>query len=313
MEIIKALTAKADVFIVNNRPGVSERKGYGPKVLQGLNPRLVYCSITGFGNDGPHAQRPSFDNVGQSVSGWGSRTQRGDDPRVASPLVADPTTAYFATMGVLAALVERGRSGVGRLIEVNMLEAMIAALVEPMTRYLHTGEVPGVYERAAISQAFNVTCKDGKRIGLHASPFDKFWGAMCKAVGREDLLAKYPTRDARVDAYEEIGVIMNDAFKARTRAEWLPILEEAGFPFAAQWELDELPQDEQVRHLDIIHEVARPNGKSVKMLRRPIWADGSREIDYQPPPELGQHTDEILDSIGLSAARIAELRAKKII
>ncbi|MDB5452532.1 MAG: CoA transferase [Caulobacteraceae bacterium] len=313
LEIIKKLVAEADVFIINNRPGVADRKGYGYQALRAVNPRLVYCSITGFGNDGPAAQRPSFDNVGQSVSGWGSRTQRGDDPRVASPLVADPTTAYFATMGILAALVERADTGVGRLIEVNMLEAMIAALVEPMTRYLDTGEVPGVFERAAISQAYNVTCKDGKRIGLHASPFDKFWGAMCVAVERPDMLTSYPNRDARVAAYEEIGEILVEAFAKKTRAEWTPILEEAGFPFAAQYELDEVLQDEQVKHLDVVHEAPRRGGKTVKMLRRPIWADGSREIDYLPPPELGEHTDEILASIGLEPARIAELRRAKIV
>jgi crotonobetainyl-CoA:carnitine CoA-transferase CaiB-like acyl-CoA transferase len=313
LEILKRLIARADVFITNVRPGVADRKGYGHAVLQGINPRLVYCAITGFGKDGPYAQRPSFDNVGQAVSGWASRVQRGDDPRVASPLIADPMTAYFATMGVLAALVERGNSGVGRLIEVNMLESMIAALVEPLTRYFHTGEVPGVFERAAISQAHNVTCKDGKRLGLHVSPLDKFWQAMCSAIERPDLVEKYPRRQERVAAYQEIAALLKDAFARKTRAEWMPILEQAGFPFAPLYDLDELPGDEQVKHLCIFHTVPRRDGKPVKMLRRPIWADGSREVDYLPPPKLGEHTDEILLAAGVEQLRIDVLRRAKVI
>lgn len=313
LEVLKLLVARADVFISNSRPGVAERKGFDYAALHALNPRLVYCSITGFGKDGPYAQRPSFDNVGQAVSGWASRVQRGDDPRVASPLIADPMTAYFATMGVLAALVERDKSGVGRLIEVNMLESMIAALVEPLTRYFHTREVPGLYERAAISQAYNVTCRDGKRLGLHISPLDKFWKAMCSAIGRDDLVTVYPRRQDRVQAYQEISTLVKDAFAQKTRAEWMPILEQAGFPFAPLYELDELPGDDQVLHLQVFHAVARRNAKTVTMLRRPIWVDGSREIDYLPPPELGEHTDEILAVAGVEPQRIEELRRAKII
>jgi len=153
LEVLCELVASADVLIANSRPGVADKRGFGYAAMSALNSRLIYCAITGFGKDGPYAQRPAFDNVGQSISGWASRVRQGDDPRVASPLVADPMTAYFAAMGVLAALLDRERSGKGRYIEVNMLESMMAALVEPLTRYFATGEVPGIYERAAISQA----------------------------------------------------------------------------------------------------------------------------------------------------------------
>lgn len=313
LDVLKRLVASADIFIVNSRPGVADKRGFGYAELSAENPRLLYCSITGFGADGPYAQRPAFDNVGQAISGWASRVRQGDEPRVASPLVADPTTAYFAAMGIVTALFERERSGKGRFIEVNMLESMIAALVEPMTRYFATGVVPPLYERAAISQAYNVTCGDGKRIGLHASALDKFFRAMCKAIDRPALITRYPTRADRIAAYGEIALEVDDAFKARTRDDWLPILEEAGFPFAPQYELDEVESDPQVRHLDVFEERIHPRYGAVKMQRRPIRIDGERGVDAMPPPGLGEHTDEILRSVGFDDAGIQALRRNAIV
>jgi crotonobetainyl-CoA:carnitine CoA-transferase CaiB-like acyl-CoA transferase len=313
LEILKRLAAEADVFIINTRPGVAERRSMDYASISKLNPRIIYCSITGFGKDGPYAQRPAFDNVGQSISGWGSRVRQGDDPRVASPLVADPTTAYFATMGILAALFDRERTGKGRLVEVNMLEAMLTALIEPITRYFVTGVAPHPMERAAISQAYNLNCKDGKRIGLHASPLDKFFFAMCEAVGRPDMIGKYPTRDDRVRAYDEIAKELVPIFLTRTRAEWMPILEKAGFPFAPQYEIDELESDDQVRHLGAFYTTVDGLGRPTRMIHRPIWIDGSRDTEHRAPPLLGEHTDDILKSLGVEDERIDALRKSGVI
>jgi crotonobetainyl-CoA:carnitine CoA-transferase CaiB-like acyl-CoA transferase len=313
LEVLHRLAADVDVFIVNSRPGVVDKRSIDYETIRKINPKVIYCSITGFGKDGPYALRPAFDNVGQAISGWSSRVRYGDDPRVASPLVADPATAYFATMGVLAALYERERSGEGRLVEVNMLESMLTALVEPITRYFVTGDVPHPLERAAISQAYNLTCKDGKRIGLHASALDKFFYAMCEAVGRPDMISTYPKRDDRVRGYEEIAAILATIFRERTRDEWMPILEKAGFPFAPQYELDELEHDEQVRHLESFHTIADGRGRPVRMIRRPVWIDGSRDVAHRAPPLLGEHTDEILRQAGFDGERIEALRQGGVI
>ena len=155
---------------MNSRPGVAERFGLGWDDLRVRNPRLIYCSITGFGQDGPHAQRAAFDNVGQAVSGWTSRFRTSDDPRVPGPAVSDAATGCYAAMGpCLAALVDRARTNQGRRIDLSMIEATIALGAEPVGQYLATGKVPPVFQRAAMSQSYNVSCADGKRIGLHLS------------------------------------------------------------------------------------------------------------------------------------------------
>ena len=207
LEVFKRLVRSADVLITNSRPGVSEKRGISWEQMRSVNPRLIYCAITGFGRAGPYAQRPAFDNVGQALSGWASRHRRGDDPRVVGPAIADPVTSYYAVMGILGAIVERSKSDQGHFVEVNLLESMIGLNVEQVMNYLSTRKLASVYWRPAMSQAYNVTCKDGKRLGLHVSSVDKFWQAMCQAVGREDWLQKYGERMDRVRDYETIAFV----------------------------------------------------------------------------------------------------------
>src|SRR4249919_2630010 len=204
-EVLHRLVRSADVLISNSRPGVMEKVGADYASLQAVNPKLVYCAITGFGPDGPYANRPAFDNVGQALSGWMSRHRRGDDPRVAGPAIADPVTSFYAALGVLGALVERSRTGQGRLIEVNLLESMIGLAIEPITSYFTLRQPIPVFERAATSQAYNLTCRDDKRIGLHASMLDKFFQGLCRAIDREDWIEKYPTRRHRIENYETLA------------------------------------------------------------------------------------------------------------
>jgi crotonobetainyl-CoA:carnitine CoA-transferase CaiB-like acyl-CoA transferase len=312
-EVLHALVRSADVLISNSRPGVMEKLGVDYEGLRQVNPRLIYCAITGFGADGPYADRPAFDNVGQALSGWMSRHRRGDDPRVAGPAIADPVTSFYAALGVLSALIDRGRSGQGRLIEVNMLEAMIGLAIEPITSYFTLRQPIPVFERAATSQAYNLTCKDGKRIGLHASMLDKFWQGLCRAIEREDWIAKYPSRADRIADYENLATELSAIFRTRDREQWIARLERAVVPFGPENELQDLENDPQVRHLDVFYEVEHPRHGSIKAPRRPVRIDGSRDIDFRPPPDLGEHTDEVLGEIGLSAERIAQLREARVI
>lgn len=307
LEVFKRLVRSADVLIMNSRPGVSEKHGISWEQMRSVNPRLIYCAITGFGSDGPYAQRPAFDNVGQALSGWASRHRRGDDPRVVGPVIADPVTSYYAVMGILGAVIERSKSGQGHLVEVNLLESMIGLNVEQIMNFLATRNLKSVFWRPAMSQAYNVTCKDGKRIGLHVSSVDKFWQAMCRAIGREDWLQKYGERMDRVRDYEAIAFELNDAFKMRNRNEWIPILERAGFPFAPELEVDELEDDPQIQHLGVFYETEHPVHGKVKGPHRPILVDGSRDIDYRPPPALGEHTNDILREAGVDDKAIADL------
>ena len=257
-EVLQALVRASDVLIINSRPGVMEKLGVSYNDLKAVNPRLIYCAITGFGADGPYADRPAFDNVGQALSGWMSRHRRGDDPRVAGPAIADPVTSYYAAIGVLGALVERARTGQGRLIEVNLLESMIGLAIEPITSYFTLRQPIPVFERAATSQAYNLTCRDGKRIGLHASMLDKFFHGLCRAIEREDWIEKYPTRQHRIENYEALAAELSAIFRTRDRVEWVARLENAVVPFGVENELQDLEDDPQIKHLDVFYEIEHP-------------------------------------------------------
>ncbi|OGA72358.1 MAG: formyl-CoA transferase [Betaproteobacteria bacterium RIFCSPLOWO2_12_FULL_66_14] len=313
LEILHELIATADVLVANSRPGVMERLGLGHEVLRERHPGLIYCSITGFGADGPYADRPAFDNVGQALSGWMSRHRRGDDPRVVGPAIADPVTSYYAALGILAALYDRVHSNRGHLVEVNLLESMIGLAIEPITNYFATGQPIPVYQRAATSQAYNLTCKDGKRIGLHASMLDKFWQRLCRAVGREDWVSRYPTRADRIEHYERLASELSAIFRTRNRDEWIAVLEQADIPFAPENELQDLENDPQVRHLGVFYEMQHPQHGTLKAPHRPVRLDGSRDVDFRPPPVLGEHTEEVLRELGVSPQRIAELRASGVV
>jgi len=314
LEVLDGLIARADVLVINVRPGVAEKLNIPYARVHAINPRLIYCSITGFGASGPYVGRPAFDNVGQGMSGWSSRhrTEGNGDGRVLGPAVSDPVTAFYSAMGILAALYEREKSGNGRHVEVNMLESTMSLAIEPITSYLASGKVPDVYLRAALSHSFNLTCADGRRICLHLSSLDKFWIALCGAIGRHDLAIDYPSRQSRVAAYAQIALELNNEFGKQDRAFWVRTLEGRDIPFAAENTLDELKDDPQVKHLDVFHAVKHPVHGSVSTLHRPILVDGSRDIDFLAPPELGQHTGEVLREAGLNEVAIERLKSERV-
>lgn len=308
-EILKAILAKADVLVLNARPGVAENLGVGWEKLHMLNPRLVHCEITGFGADGPYAHRPAFDTVGQSLSGWLSLSQIGEETRIAGPALCDMTTGLFAAYGVLGALVERDRTGKGRHVEVNMIEAMLAYAIEPMARYFRSGEISEPYTRGSLSQAFTLTCADGKQIGIHMSSPEKFWEAFVRAMDRADLLGdpRFSNRKARVENYTALGAEARKTFLTRPRSEWIARLDSEDVPFAPIYRVDEIRSDAHFAYLDPFFELEEA-GRKMTGQRRPVRYDGERDVDFRQPPQLGAHTADVLAEFGISTESIESCR-----
>jgi crotonobetainyl-CoA:carnitine CoA-transferase CaiB-like acyl-CoA transferase len=312
-ELLYALIEHADGLVINVRPGVEQRLGLDEATLRRLNPKLVFCYITGFGADGPYAKQAAYDNVGQAASGLLARFHNTSDARVAGPAISDAATGIFACIGILGALLERARTGAGRKVEVNMIESTLALAIEPLAHYFTTGAEQPFYLRGAYSQAYILTCKDGKRIALQMSSREKFWRGLAAAIEQPDLLERYPDRKSLVDNYAKIAAELSEIFSQRPRSEWLERLFEHDVPFAAEHQLSELEQDPQVRHLDPFYALDHPIAGTVKSVHRAVRIDGSREIDFRPPPMLGEHTYEVLSKLGIADDTLNSLAAGGVI
>ncbi|MGZ5217516.1 MAG: CaiB/BaiF CoA transferase family protein [Caldimonas sp.] len=307
-EVLDALIADADVYIQNFRPGVADKLGVGEARLRTLNPRLVYCSISGFGATGPAANRPAYDTVAQAASGFLKLLVNPENPRVVGPAIADSLTGFYAAYGVLGALVERGRTGVGRTVEVSMLEAMAHFNLDAFTHFFQAGEVMGPYSRPSVSQSYVLECADGKWIALHMSSPEKFWRGLATVIERPDLFddARFATREARIANQEAMIELLGERFRRRTRAEWCILLEGEDVPHAPMYDTSEALADPQALHLELTASAVHPAMGLFRTVRSPVSFDGERALEVRPPPTLGEHNDEIreaLKTVGASAGR----------
>ncbi|MBC5767947.1 CaiB/BaiF CoA transferase family protein [Ramlibacter albus] len=294
-ERLYALVKTADVYIQNFRPGVAEELGVGDKQLRELNPRLVYCSISGFGATGPSAQRPSYDTVAQAASGYLKLLVNPANPRVVGPAIADAVTGFYAAYGVLGALFERSRTGKGRKVEVSMLEAMAHWNLDAFTHYYSAGEVMGPFSRPRVSQSYVMACKDGKWIALHMSSPEKFWQGLANAVERPDIFkdARFATREARIDNQEAMIELLSERFATRTREDWCARLLAEDVPHAPMYSTDEALEDPQAKHLELLVHAHHATMGDFHTVRPPVSFDGQRSLEVRPPPTLGEHNGEI--------------------
>jgi crotonobetainyl-CoA:carnitine CoA-transferase CaiB-like acyl-CoA transferase len=296
-----ALIAGADVYIQNFRPGVAEKLNAGAARLRALNPKLVYCSISGFGATGPAANRPAYDTVAQAASGFLNLLVNPANPRVVGPAIADSLTGFYAAYGVLGALVERGRTGVGRTVEVSMLEAMAHFNLDAFTHFFQAGEVMGPYSRPSVSQSYVLECADGKWIALHMSSPEKFWQGLATVIEQPDLFsdARFATRDARIANQETLIELLGTCFKRRTRDDWCARLQREDVPHAPMYDTSEALNDPQAIHLQMTAQAEHPVMGLFRTVRSPVSFDGQRALDVRPPPTLGEHSDEIRASLKL--------------
>jgi crotonobetainyl-CoA:carnitine CoA-transferase CaiB-like acyl-CoA transferase len=301
--VFQRLVAEADVYIQNFRPGTAERLGAGAQQLQKLNERLVYCSISGFGSNGPYAERATYDSVAQAVSGFLSVIVDHERPRFLGPALADAITGMYAAQGILGALVERGRTNRGRLVEISMLEAMTHFAVEPFAAFFSLGQTPQSSDRPRLAQAYILRTLDGRHIAIHLSSIEKFWSNLTIALNEERLASdsRFATRQARIDNYEELGRELDRLFSRQSLEALNERLGRYDVPFAPVNRMDDVVNDPQVRHLGLIVPTNAHQGAK-HTIRPAVQFDGQRAEQVTAPPLLNEHGDRIRAAL-LESAR----------
>jgi len=309
-DVLFRLVRQTDVFIENFRPGVMDRLGIGRAVLTEKNPRLVYCAISGFGSSGPYKDRPAYDAVAQALAGASSLFFHGN-PMITGPSLSDNLTGMYACYGILAALVERGRTGRGRVVDVNMLEATMAYMPDPFLAHTMLGLPAEPLMRSRASQSYALRCSDGKLVSIHMSSQEKFWLAVLDAFGAQKLASdpRFNSRAGRVDNYLELAQELQTIAATAPRNNWMERLEANDVPHAPVNSLPEVMADPQVRHLGSFHEMHHPERGAYQAIRRPVYFDGSR--DDQPldlPPNLNADGERIMRDLGYDDSEVEKWR-----
>jgi len=314
--IFKKLAQDADIVVENYRPGVKERLGIDYKTLRAINPRLIYGSISGFGQSGPYRDRPGVDQIAQGMGGLMSITGiPGQGPvRVGIP-IADLCSGIFLAQGILVALIERETTGEGKWVHTSLLEAMLSMLDFQASRWLVGHEVPpqaGNNHPTGIPTGVFET-KDG-HINIAAAG-EEIYGRLCGAMERPELGAdpRFATARARSTNREELREILLPITRQKRSAEWIEILNEAGVPCGPIYRVDEAFADPQVRHLEMAQPVQSRALGPLTILGHPV-SHGDRRLPIRTSaPELGQDNEEILTSLGYTKEQIADLAGRGII
>jgi crotonobetainyl-CoA:carnitine CoA-transferase CaiB-like acyl-CoA transferase len=310
------LVGQADVVVENFRPDVKSRLGVDYEACRAVNPRIVYASISGFGQEGPYARRPGFDQIAQGMGGLMSITGLpGQGPvRVGIP-VADLTAGMYAAIGILVALLEREESGEGQWVTTSLVQAMIAMLDFQAARWLIDHEVP---PQAGNNHPTSIPTGVFRTVDGHinvATTGDRMFVLLCEVIGAPELAEHpdYREAEARLRNREALNDALQERLAGRTSNEWVEALNEAGVPCGPIYRIDEMFADPQIKHLGMARPVEHPILGRLEVVNQPVRLSRAPDTTWQATPERGQHTDEVLAEFGVDAERVADLRARGIV
>lgn len=315
--LLDGLLAQADVLVENFRPGTLERMGLGYAQLAEQYPRLIYASVSGFGQSGPARERPGYDAVVQAESGLMSITGAADGPPFRLGVaITDIVAGMFAAQGILLALLARERSGRGQLVDIGMLDGATALLTYQAGIYFATGRSPERLgnRHPTIMPYETFQGSDGEFVVAVGN--DELWVAFCHAIERPELAADpgFATNRQRVSRSDELRPILAAQLRTRPAAQWMEALSQAGVPCGLVRDLDAALTDPQVAARQMVQTITHPIAGPIQALGLPVKLSDTPGRIRLPPPTLGQHTNEVLaGDLGLDAAAIARLRAEGVV
>ena len=314
--LVFELARRADVVVENFLPGVADRLGLGYAAVTAANSSVVYASVTGFGQTGPHARRAGYNTIAQGMSGIMALTGTpGSPPTKVGGSVADLAAGFLAFGAVNAALVHRLRTGQGQHLDVSLLASTLALLPDPVAHYFDSGKRPPRLgnRNPNLTPAEAFRTKDGWVQVVIMNP-DQY-GRFCNVLGDEQLATdpKFATNDSRLAHHDELKTRIEAALGGATTAEWVSRFEAAQVAAGPIYEFDEVFEDPQVRHLGLVTEIDQPGYGKAKMLAFPVRASATPATIRRPAPRLGEHTAEVLGELGLSRVEIERLAAAGIV
>jgi crotonobetainyl-CoA:carnitine CoA-transferase CaiB-like acyl-CoA transferase len=310
-ELVRRLAAKADTLVENFRTGALDEMGLGYDAMQAVNPRLVYCSISGYGRNGPYAERPGYDFVIQAEGGMMGITgpEEGAPYRVGIPIV-DLTAGMFAATAILAALRVRDLTGKGQLVDLSLLDSQAALLTNVASNYLIGGEPPRRLGNAHPNITPYEAFRARDRWFALAAANDRQWAALCQAIDQPELTAdpRFADNGVRVAHRAELRAILEQVFQARDASEWLAALRQADLPCGPINTVPEVFEHPQAQAREMVLEAEHPTAGRLHFPGFPYKLSETPAAVRQPPPRLGQHTEEVLaDLLGYPAADVATL------
>jgi crotonobetainyl-CoA:carnitine CoA-transferase CaiB-like acyl-CoA transferase len=315
-DLFRRLARRADVLVENFRPGTMEKLGLGYEAVREVNPGMIYCSISGFGQTGPYRLRGGFDLVAQGMSGLISSTGHpGGPPTKIGVPISDLNAGIYAAYGILSAYIHRLRTGRGQRIDTSLLEGAIAYTFWESAIFFATGKNPepmgSAHRLNAPYQVFRT--KDGL-LSVGAAT-QGTWEMLCQAIGRPDLTAdpRFQDNAARIERYQELAAILEDVFQQDTTASWLSRLEQAGVPAGPIYSLAQVYEDPHVRAREMVVEIEHPVAGPVRHIGIPVKLSDTPGRITRPAPTLGQHTDDVLEWLGLDKPAITRLRESGVV